>query len=280
MDRTAADYAQIQSDLDQTKDRIQTLNGDLAVADQVVAQKTESLQARAEYLYKTGGAGNYLQGLLTAPDLGEFVRRIQYIGMVGESDAKLVEGIELTKARSGDIRDQLEATRKAQKRLLGELRTKQRRLEAQFRGAKAAAKVARYGSFDSFTLPILGPNAFANTWGARRSGGRRHKGTDVMAPCGAQVVAVTNGVISETHRGGNGGIMLWLRASNGDVFMYAHLRGYASGIGEGRRVSTGDHIAFNGNTGNARGGACHVHFEWHPGSGRAVNPYPLLRAAR
>jgi murein DD-endopeptidase MepM/ murein hydrolase activator NlpD len=160
------------------------------------------------------------------------------------------------------------------------MKDKKVQLEAKLRGSRSAAKVSRVRRFDSFTLPIGGAQAFANTWGARRSGGRRHKGTDVMARCGAPVVAVTDGVISNLHSGGNGGIMAYLRASNGDVFFYAHLRGYAPGIRSGSRVSVGQKIALNGNSGNARGGPCHVHFEWHRGGGGPVNPYPLLAAAR
>jgi murein DD-endopeptidase MepM/ murein hydrolase activator NlpD len=101
-----------------------------------------------------------------------------------------------------------------------------------------------------------------------------------MASCGAPVVAVTDGTIFNLHAGGNGGIMAYLRAGNGDVFFYSHLKGYAPGISNGSRVTVGQKIGTNGNTGNARGGPCHVHFEWHKGGGRAVNPYPLLNAAR
>lgn len=280
LNRTAGEYGRLQTQLAITESKIEKLEKDLQQADSVISQKNVLMRERAGYLYKHGGVGTYLEGLLFAPDIRVFLKRLQLLEVMGDKDSKLVEGLRMTQARAGILREELEATQRRQRGLADQLKSKQRQLQAQFKGAQGAAKVGRFGNFDSFTLPIAGPQAFANTWGAPRSGGRRHKGTDVMAPCGASVVAVTNGTIHNLHSGGNGGIMLYLRASNGDVFFYSHLRGYASGTSVGKRVSTGDLIAYNGNTGNARGGPCHVHFEWHPGGGAPVNPYPLLAAVR
>ncbi|MGH9268491.1 MAG: peptidoglycan DD-metalloendopeptidase family protein [Acidimicrobiales bacterium] len=255
------------------------LEVDLAEADLVIRQRSIAMRARAGYLYKAGSAGVYLQGLLSAQDLSIFIKRLQLIGVLQDKDARLVEGIRVTKSRAAELREELERARARQQNLAKALRARQRQLETQLKVAKTASRVARFGKFDGFVLPLLGTVAFSNSWGDPRSRGRRHKGTDVMAPCGARVAAVTEGSVDAMGRGGAGGITLYLRARNGDRFFYAHLKGYAGGVRVGKRVAMGEVIAHNGNTGNARGGPCHVHFEWHPGGGRAVNPYPLLRSA-
>ncbi|HEX2258860.1 MAG TPA: peptidoglycan DD-metalloendopeptidase family protein [Actinomycetota bacterium] len=279
LDAVAAAYERAATQLAATEAREAKLRQDLKDADRIIAQRAARVKERAEYVYKNGGVGTFLSDLLLAPDMSAFVKRMYYLELLGDYDSKLVEGLQVTQSRADAIWQNLEATKAKQKALAEELKEKRRQLEARFKAVKGADKVKRLGNFSSFILPVS-PSAFANTWGARRSGGRRHKGTDVMAPCGAPVIAVTDGVISNLHSGGNGGIMAYLRASNGDVFFYAHLRRYAPGVSTGTRVSAGDLIAYNGNTGNARGGACHVHFEWHPRGGGPVNPYPLLAGAR
>ncbi|MGH2769607.1 MAG: murein hydrolase activator EnvC family protein [Actinomycetota bacterium] len=279
LDQTVAEYARIESEVGRTDARIVKLKNDLANARGVIADKTAAINARGGFLYRTGGVEAYLEGLLGASNLRTFLKRIQYLEIVGEKDARMIDEMRETQAQADEIRASLKAQRTEKKKHLESLRAKQSELEARFRGAKSAARVARFGAFGGFTLPLVGPVTFVDTWSAPRGGGRRHQGTDVMAPCGADVVAVTKGTIEAMSSGGNGGTMLWLRAVSGDKFFYAHLRGWAPGVREGQGVSLGERIAFNGNSGNARGGPCHVHFEWHPGGGGAINPYSLLRAA-
>jgi len=279
LNETVAQISKLQVDQARLEEKSAKLESDIKEAERIITQKSELVKARAGYMYRYGGGGVFIETLIGAQDIQNFVRRLRYLEVIGDKDSKLVDGLRLTQSRADDLRADLASAKAAQKGLVTQMREKRSQLEAQFKGATGAAKVGRFGKFDSFTLP-MSPSAFTNTWGAPRSGGRRHKGTDVFGACGQRVVAVTNAVISGIQSGGSGGLMMYIRAGNGDIFFYAHLQGYAAGMREGRSVSTGELIAYNGNSGNARGGPCHIHFEWHPGGGGAVNPYPLLNAAR
>lgn len=123
--------------------------------------------------------------------------------------------------------------------------------------------------------PQADPRSFANTWGAPRSGGRRHQGTDFFGARGGNVYAITSGVVEFTKQGARSGLFLGLRGDDGNSYWYLHLQDFVPRPGQ--RVSAGQLIAHNGDSGNAHGKGTHIHFEIHPGGGRAINPYSLLR---
>lgn len=280
LDSAAAQYGRFETQLAETEQTRRRLEADLSRAGKTISERSALMKARANYFYKRGGVSTYLSELLMAENIGTFSKRLYYLEILGSQDSKLIDGLQVTQARADQIFEELAQAKARQSALVEQQRNKKDQLEVKLKSAKSAAKVSKIRNFDAFTLPIGASQAFANTWGAPRSGGRRHKGTDVMAACGAPVVAVANGAISSLRSGGLGGIALFMRANNGDVFYYAHLRGYAPGIQTGTTVSAGQKIATNGNSGNARGGPCHVHFEWRKDGGAPVSSYPLLASAR
>ncbi len=128
-------------------------------------------------------------------------------------------------------------------------------------------------------FPVLGPCWFSDTWMAPRAGGRRHEGVDIIARTGQPLYAVVDGTITRQffdRPGSLGGNALRLTAADGTYFHYAHLSAFAEGIGLDSRVVAGQVIGYVGSTGSSS--APHLHFEYHPGGGAAVNPFPIVKS--
>lgn len=98
----------------------------------------------------------------------------------------------------------------------------------------------------------------------------------MIAARGTPLVALEDGTVSRIGNGGLGGKTVWLRSGSGHDYYYAHLDGFASGLKEGQHLDSGELLGYVGNTGNAIYTVPHLHFEYHPGGGSAVNPYPLV----
>ena len=128
-------------------------------------------------------------------------------------------------------------------------------------------------------FPVQGLCWFSDSWGAPRSGGRKHEGVDIIAAQGQKVYAADDGVLTKQYidapglLSGNG----WrLTRADGTYYFYGHFSGFAPGLKVGSPVVAGQIIGYVGKTGAA--GTPHVHFEVHPGGGAAVNPTPIVTA--
>ena len=153
---------------------------------------------------------------------------------------------------------------------------------------KVAPEVSARLSSGGFVFPVYGTASFGDSFGAPRPDvpGGWHHGEDIFAAAGTPLLAVADGTLHTIGFNKIGGYRLWLRDTEGDEFYYAHLSAYSPLAVEGRSVQAGDVIGFVGATGDADGGAPHLHFEIHPASmaglgyDGVVAPYSILLAWR
>jgi murein DD-endopeptidase MepM/ murein hydrolase activator NlpD len=120
--------------------------------------------------------------------------------------------------------------------------------------------------------PIRGWNSVADNFGitVRLPGVpiHQHMGNDIAAYSGTPIVAPFDGYASASSSV-LGGLEVRVQGARGYVYN-AHLSSYGT-LGE---VEAGAVIGYVGATGDAT--SAHDHFEWHPGNGVAVDPYPYL----
>lgn len=125
-----------------------------------------------------------------------------------------------------------------------------------------------------YEVPMIDSYGFPRMLGSEDE--HWHEGIDIFAPMGAPLVATERGIILRVGDSKLGGKTLWLRGESGTDWYYAHLSGFATGLGKGQVVEVGDLLGFVGTSGNAVGTPPHLHMQVHPGGADAINPYPML----
>ena len=101
-------------------------------------------------------------------------------------------------------------------------------------------------SFGMRKHPILGYN-------------KMHKGTDFAAPEGTPVMASGDGKVIRARWCGGGGNCIKIKHNSAYSTVYAHLKNFARGIKEGKKVTQGQIIGYVGSTGMSTGP--HLHYE-------------------
>jgi murein DD-endopeptidase MepM/ murein hydrolase activator NlpD len=134
---------------------------------------------------------------------------------------------------------------------------------------------------------------FSSTFGASRSGGRRHHGNDLMAPKLTPVYAAGDGVVTRIDTSGSAGRYIEIDHGAGWLTRYMHLNNddpgtdngsadwsltLVPGLVVGSPVQAGQQVAYVGDSGNAEWTGSHTHFEL-AFEGRAINPYEYLKVA-
>ena len=86
-----------------------------------------------------------------------------------------------------------------------------------------------------------------------------HTGTDFAAPMGTPIMASGSGTVTRARWCGGGGNCVKIKHNSTYETVYAHMKNFAKGIKEGRKVSQGQIIGYVGSTGMSTGP--HLHYE-------------------
>jgi hypothetical protein len=164
-------------------------------------------------------------------------------------------------------------------------------------GLLAGTAVARsHVTAKPIIFPVFGAAHYIDDFGTPRPGGP-HKGIDIMAPKRSLALATEQGKVKFWTTSAAAGCMLYLYGASGTTYYYIHLNNdltrkndnggkcipgtaYAPGLKDGAKVSAGQPVGFVGDSGDADGIHAHLHLEVHPGGGKAVDPFPYLKAAQ
>ncbi len=129
---------------------------------------------------------------------------------------------------------------------------------------------------DRLPIPVDGvkESRLYGSFGAPRSGNRKHAGIDIFAGRNTPVRSTTDGIVIRRGTNRLGGTVISVLGPGGQVHYYAHLERY----GDFHRfdwVNRGDIIGYVGNSGNAKTTPTHLHYGIYSVTG-AIDPYPLL----
>jgi murein DD-endopeptidase MepM/ murein hydrolase activator NlpD len=281
LDAASRELNQIESERSFAEQRLQAAQSRLGYVRDDLARARRALSGHVSSLYKAGGT-RPLSGILGA-NADVVVSRVEFETIMLQGQVAAVADARVAfDSYEAAIRD-VKAAMTQMEKLEQRAKKTVDQLTRNFEKAKQVAD--RLAGFNTTVLidgrfvscPVSRPFSFVDSFGDPRSGGRAHKGVDIMNPMGNKVHAVVDGVISRQTTSSLGGVSLYLRGDDGNEYYYAHLSRYASRAGQ--RVKAGELIAYNGATGNAAWSGPHVHFELHPGGSGAVNPYPFVKAA-
>jgi murein DD-endopeptidase MepM/ murein hydrolase activator NlpD len=286
-------WQQTETHLAEAQDAVAQARAEIDQLQSELARIRQSLTNRVAAAFMSGGSRS-IGALLTSDSIEDAADRLQYTQSVVQGDADLATevGVMAEELRRQETRLRVAARQEAQAAAELEVEREQiaakveqlnnvvQELEAELEAADeralslggSGAGVSITGTGAIQTCPVAGNTSFVDSFGWPRPGGRTHQGIDLIAAYGTPVVAVApgNARSASSVLGGLGVVVE--HDSGGDWTFYAHLSSY----GAMGHVSAGTAIGYVGSTGDTS--VNHLHFEYHPNGGAAVDPYSALLA--
>jgi murein DD-endopeptidase MepM/ murein hydrolase activator NlpD len=282
MNRLATRIARTEARVIETERHLDRLEREMAERRAQAELLQSKLDERNREAYMFGSAP--VLAVLTATSAADAAARMSFLNELNRRDGVLAAKVREVTERLGRIegevvrgRQMLELLQRrieADRRELARKMSEARRLVADLhaRVEQIQGEISRIRPFG--VCPVDGPHAVADGFGIMHhhpkgeGGDHVHQGNDIAAPVGTPIVAPFDGVATTSHSemGGNG---VNVHGEYGYVYN-AHLKR----SGKLGAVERGDVVGYVGETGNASGP--HLHFEWHPEDGAAVDPYDFL----
>jgi murein DD-endopeptidase MepM/ murein hydrolase activator NlpD len=304
LDAAKAELAKVQAELDratarwnEAESRLDTTRAEIAdtwIRIGRLEVRVRAIETRLNHravIAFTNGPASTIDLLLSSGSFTDFTDRLEFLGSMAQDDGDLIleqevareelrrerDDLFVLEEHQASVAEELRAIQEGIDEQLGRISDRVAELTAKYREEAAASKELVIlgqtpnpdGSLQ--VCPVAGPNSFVDSFGWPRDG-HTHQGIDLIAPFGTPVVAAHPGSVTHSSSS-SGGISAYVYGSGGYSF-YAHLSGYSGASGS---VGAGTVIGYVGSTGNA-GSTNHLHFEWHPGGGAAVDPYLMLLA--
>ena len=276
------------------EDNIAKTEKDIAEMEAKLAEQSDILSERMVFIYEEGDL-TYLQVLLAATDINDFLTRYDMLNLIVEQDVELIDSINKQRKALNEKKELLEASRKellnaqqsqeekkgilgeereqksvvlssvqkekkAYQQALEELEKASREIEAMIKKLQSSGSGAQLGS-GTYTWPAPSCKKITSSYGMRYhpilKTRKLHTGMDIGASQGSTIVAADSGeVIYAGWMSGYGQVTV-IDHGNGMSTLYAHQSAFL--VKNGAQVSKGQAIGKVGSTGWSTGP--HLHFE-------------------
>lgn len=309
IDTMQSEIDAVQSVINEKQAEIDTANANIENLNNSIAVTKEKLKSRMKVMYEYGQT-SYLEILLESKSFSDLFTRIAAIRAIVKHDdsimddyAKKIDEIQESKAiveseQQEQIeakailvskQDEIEAAKNEKNKIVEQLNSdissleeaeKQREkdeqaLQAEINKALPKSSNVVYKGNGKFLWPSASSTRITSQFGYRThpiSGKKSlHRGIDIGAAAGTDVLAAEDGVVLTAGYNRSYGNYVTINHGGGYVTLYAHNSKLC--VAAGQKVTKGQVIAKCGSTGNSTGP--HIHFEVQV-NGSLVNPLNYL----
>lgn len=300
LEKVEKDLKILNEDIDKTLEELEE-------AEEKIGDKQDTFNSRLRVMYKNGDVG-YLEVLLAAANIGDFLSRKDMVQSIVNHDVELIKymkdqrdiinnkktelqakraSVEVTRNKLDDRKQELARANRAKRLYMEELLQNDKILEEEedklIKFAKEIdSKIVKLqrvegpysGGAMQWPVPVY--KRISDYFGYRihpvLKTKKLHTGIDIASAAGNKVVAANDGTVIYSGTLGGYGKTIMIDHGGGIVTLYGHNSSLV--VSEGAQVKRGDTIAKIGSTGISTGPHCH--FEVRK-NGSYVDPMPYLK---